>query len=236
MAELDVTGLRQVGEFSNASRRRMIRSQKNPLDKATIVSIFPKEIDERKYTIDPGHFHIAAGTYENPATLVVGPSSWWKDIDLDQPLLEIPNSAVAIADSIIRDYCNGMLGCDMGMNMPGLFFVNGEVSVMKIKTEYKASLEAAKIKQDNWYKILVRIGDSLWARSNGNPLVIADEMRLAALSLNLNDKPWIKDFKTVELVPCKACGSLRNPLYPVCQTCKNVDLSHPLAKDLKFSA
>lgn len=233
---LDTSDLRQVGEMVNLSKRKLIRSVKNPLDKCTIVSIFPKPIEEHKYTIEPGLFKIPAGTYEKPASLVVGPSSWWREIDLDQPMLEIPVSSIQIADSVIRDYCNGMLGCNMGDAMPGLFFILGEQSPSDIELKYKEKLLEIKNKQDNWFKILVRIADSLWARTNSNPLVIADEMRLAAKSLNFNDKPWLKDFITVELKPCQACGTLRNPSFPVCQSCKNVDLSHPLAKDLKFVA
>lgn len=234
--DLEAAGLRQVGEFVNLSKRKLIRSVKNPLDKCTIVSIFPKPIQEHKYTIEPGLFNIPAGTYEKPASLVVGPSSWWREIDLDQPMLEIPVSSIQIADSVIRDYCNGMLGCNMGDAMPGLFFILGEQNPLDIQVKFREKLAEVKTKQDNWFKILVRIADSLWARTNNNPLVIADEMRLAAKVLNFNDKPWLKDFITVELKPCQACGTLRNPSFPVCQSCKNVDLSHPLAKDLKFVA
>jgi hypothetical protein len=215
--------------------RRLIRATKNPMDRCTVVSIFPKEINEVKYTIEPGRFHINPGSFESPATLVVGSSSWWKDIDIDQPMLEIPVSSIQIADSIIKDYCNGMLGCNMGDAMPGLFFVLGEINVLEIKLKYKKKLEETSERQNNWYKILVRLADSLWARAAGNPLVISDEMRLAARSLNFNDKPWLKDFQIVELVRCVACGGMRNPLYPICPTCKYIDTNHPLAKDLKFA-
>lgn len=226
---------RQVGEFSSFSKRRLIRAPKNPMDRCTIVSILPKEIFEVKYTIEPGKFHIAPGTYESPSILVVGPSSWWKDVDDEQPMLEIPVSSINIADSIIKDYCNGMLGCDMSSAMPGLFFVLGEVKITDIKLKYKEQLLETKTKQDNWYKILVRLADSLWARANGNPLVISDEMRLAARALNFNDKPWLKDFNIAEMVKCIACGGLRNEEYPVCPTCKAVDPKHPMAKELKFA-
>lgn len=224
-------------EFTNTllNGRRLIRSHKNPMDKCTIVSIFPKEINEKKETIEPGRFHIEPGTFEEPAILVVGSSSWWKDIDVDQPMLEIPTGSIQIADSIIKDYCNGMIGCNMADSMPGLFFVLGENNRMEIKTKYKEKLNEINARQINWYKILVRLADSLWARSNGNPLVICDDMRLAARSLNFNEKPWLKDFVMAEKVPCKACGTLKNPDYPVCQTCKAVDMTHPLAKELKFS-
>lgn len=223
-------------EMSNSiSTRRLIRSMKNPMDRCTIVSIFPKAIDEVKHTIEPGKFHIPAGSFEEPSITVVGSSSWWKDIDPDQPMLEIPVNSISIAESIIKDYSNGMLGCNMGDTMPGLFFVLGEHKAFDIKARYKTELDNAKVKQDNWYKILVRLADSLWARSNGNPLVICDEMRLAAKSLNFNDKPWTKDFHIVELVRCKACGTMKDPAYPICPACKSIDMAHPEAKNLKFA-
>lgn len=224
-------------EFTNTmlNSRRVIRSAKNPMDKCTIVSIFPKEIDEIKHTIEPGHFHIPAGTLESPSTLIVGSSSWWKDIDVDQPMLEIPVSSIQIADSIIKDYANGMLGCNMGDTMPGLFFVLGEHNTLEIKMKYKEKLAEMNVKQNRWYEILVRLADSLWSRTAGNPLVIWDVMRLAAESLNYKDKPWLKDFATIQLVRCVACGGMRNPDYPICPTCKSIDSSHPLSKELKFA-
>ncbi len=224
-------------EFTNnlLNGRKLIRSFKNPMDKCTIVSIFQKDIHEVKYTIEPGRFHIPPGTFDNPSTLVVGTSSWWRDIDADQPMLEIPVSSIQVAESVIKDYCNGMLGCDMSGSMPGLFFVLGEHNALEIKMKYKEKLDEVKAKQDNWFKILVRLADSLWARSANNPLVICDEMRLAARSLNYNDKPWLKDFIMSKQVTCKACGSLKNPDFPVCLVCKSIDQEHPLAKEIKFA-
>jgi len=225
----------QIELTNYISGRRLIRSVKNPMDRCTIVSIFPKEIEETKHTIEPGKFKIPAGTFENPAILVVGSSSWWKDIDVDQPMLEIPVSSIQIAESVIKDYANGMLGCNMADSMPGLFFVLGEHNKMEIKLKYKAKMDETKIKQDNWYRILVRLADSLWSRTAGNPLAIWEEMRMAARALNLNDKPWLKDHQQAELTRCEACGSMRNPSYPICPTCKSIDRNHPLAAELKFA-
>ena len=216
--------------------RRLIRATKNPMDRCTIVSIFPKDIiDEYKPTIEPGKFTILAGTLEKPTILVVGSSSWWKDIDIDQPMLEMQRSSIEVANSIVHDYCNSILGCNMADAMPGLFFVLGEHTVMEIKVKYKTKLEEVSEKQNNWYKVLVRLADSLWSRTNGNPLVICDEMRLAARNLNFNDKPWLKDFQVAEQVRCKACGGMRNPTYPICPTCKAIDSEHPLSKEIKFA-
>ena len=118
---------------------------------------------------------------------------------------------------------------------PGLFFVQGEKKPLEIKTEFKQKLDEMKAKQDRWYTILVREADSTWARSNNNPIVIWDIMRLAARSLNLNDKPWLKDFQMAELIRCNFCGGMRNPLYPICPVCKAIDSTHALAKDIKFA-
>lgn len=234
---LNVADLRQVGEFSNhyLNKRHLIRSPKNPMDKCTIVSILQKDIFEVKFTIEPGKFHIPPGTYENPSTLVVGSSSWWREIDVEQPMLEIPNSSIQVAESVIKDYANGLVGCNMEDAMPGLFFVLGEVKVADIKIKYKESLDVARTKQNKWFEVLISLADSLWANSNGNPLSIANEMRLAARELGLDTKPWLKDFQISQMVKCFACGGLRNPDFPVCPTCRAIDPNHPLAKDLKFA-
>jgi hypothetical protein len=192
-------------------------------------------VHETKYTIQPGEFIIPPGTYTNPSFLTVGSSSWWRDIDPEQPLLEIPVSSIQVADSIVKDYCNGYIGCDMGESMPGLFFIPGEVNLKKLTTEYKPMLDRAKQKQDNWFGALVRIADMLWARTNGNPLSIMDDMRLAAKELG-KEKEWAKDYKAAELIRCFACGNMRNPLYPVCVHCKAVDSSHPDAAKIKFAS
>lgn len=205
-------------------KRRTVRAPVNPLDKCTIVSIYPKHIPpEIKPTLQPGSWQIPFGTYDNPGILVVGPSSWWKELDENQPLLEIPQSSILMADSIVKDWANGIYGCDMGEQMPGLFFVPGEWTVEKIKTEKKPELDEANRKQRNWFSYLVKAADDQWARSNGSPLSISDDMRMAARELNMIQKEWLRDQGIMELVRCKACGSLKNPQYPICPNCKAID-------------
>ncbi len=210
-----------VGGFPGIvqSRRRTIRAQTNPMDKSTIVSIYPKEINEVHPTVQPGKFHIDAGSYEKPAILIVGSSSWWKDIDDEQPLLEIPNSSVQVADAVVKGYCSGLLACNMGSSMPGVFWIPGAYDIKDIKSKNQHLLDKAKANQERWFLNLVKLGDGLWARTNGNPLVIDDNMRLAARSLGLNNKDWMKDFTMIQKVPCPACGTPRNPDFPVCQSC-----------------
>lgn len=222
-----------VGGFPGININRMtIKAPINPLDKASVISIYPRPIHEVKHTIEPGIFNIPPGTYENPGILVVGPSSWWKETDEGQPLLEIPHSSLQIAHSIVRDYLVSVLACDMGEFRPGLFYIPGVVTAKELrdKKEYFALLEQARVRQKKWYEALVKMADILWARTNGNPLTISDDMKLAAQELNLNTKAWIKDFQHIQMVNCPACGTLKNPLYPVCPNCKAVTDKEAAAK------
>lgn len=205
-----------------SQRRRTQRAAINPLDKCTIVSIFPKFIRETKPTIQPGIFEIKAGSYTAPSLLVVGPSSWWREVDEEMPLLEIPNSSIQVADSVVRDYCNGLLAYNPDSASPGLFYLTGEVSLIDVKTKHKDKLDAALALQRNWYAALVRMADILWSRTNGNPISISEDMRLAAQELSMKDKPWLKDFSTIEMINCVACGALRNPAFPICPACHTI--------------
>lgn len=216
-----------------SANRRTVRAVMNPLDKSTVVSIYPRAIHEVKSTIQPGTFDIEAGSLKKPAILVVSTSSWWKELGDDQPLLEIPNSSIQVADSIVNDYCNGIECCNMGDCMPGLFFIPGEHNLLDVVTNYQMKLDAAQKRQRNWYHVIVKQADSMWARSNGNPLAISEIAKMAAHELNLNDKEWLKDTQITAMVRCTACGTLKNPNYPVCSNCKAI--SDPeAAKKMNF--
>jgi hypothetical protein len=217
-------------------RRQATRAPVNPLDKSTVFSIYPRAVHETKPTIQPGVFHIEPGTYESPSRLLVTTSSWWKELDPDQPLLEIPVSSIQVADSIVKDYANGLFQCDMGDRMPGLFFIPNDVSVETLKKDHLNILDNARMKQRNWFEALVKAGDVLWVRSHGNPLSISEDMRLAANELGL-EKPWQVDEHTMKLEKCPACGQLRDSNYPVCQHCKViVDKKKFEAMGMKFAS
>ena len=229
-----MSDVRKVGEFRPRSSRPPIRSIKSPTDRATIVSIYPKLIEEKKYTIFPNIFIIEPGSIEKPATLIVGPCSWFKSFANGQPSIEVLVSSIEIAESIVKDWSGSLLGADPDSG-PGVFYVEGEIDTNTVKTKYSLKLAEMKLKQNRWFMTLVQHADSLWARSNQNPLTIADEMRLAARMLNLNEKPWLRDFALVDKVPCFACGSLKDPAYPVCHSCRAIDVSNPKSKELKFA-
>lgn len=204
--------------------KQTIRAPINPMDKSSVISIFPKRIEEKKCTIQPGVFVIEPGSVEHPSILLVGPSSWWREIDDEQPLLEIPVSSISIANSVVIDYVNGILAYVPEVQSPGLFCLPGEWTVPKLKSDPAgiAMLKKYEAMQKQWYLETIKIADILWARSNGNPLAVSSDARLACKELNITNKPWLTDQATSELVKCVACGALRNPAFPICQTCKAI--------------
>jgi len=229
----------QVGAFPGFRElnRRTIRGPVNPLDKSTVISIYPKKIRVVNLTLTPGVFELEPGSVEKPSLLVLGPSSWWKELDLNEPLLEIPVSSIMVADSIVKDFCNGIFGAEGGESQPGLFFIPGAQTIKSIREnpDNLLLLERAVRQQTNYYNTLIKFADALWAESSGNPLCVIDEMRLAARSLGIEDRDWMKDHVRQGMVRCSACGSMKSPDFPVCPSCRAVDMSHPTAKDLKFA-
>lgn len=211
-----------MGSFGAFNRRKdVIRMPVNPMDKCTIVSVYPFEINEVKHTIFPGRFIIPGAKENDFEILVVGPSSWFKEMEEGQPSIEIPNSSIQIAESVIKDYMNGLVGCNMADSTPGLFFVPGAFTKEQIAKNCIAELAIARGKQKNYWNSLVKMADVDWSRTNGNPLSISDLARLAANLLGL-DKPWLRDFSNVQLEKCPACGQLVDIQFPICQHCHTI--------------
>lgn len=219
------------GIVTIGNKRFPQRMPNNPADRCTVFSIYPKEIDEVKHTIQPGRFIIPPGNVKAPTFLVVGPSSWWREVDPEQPYLEIPNSSLQVAESIVKDYCNGLIGCNMTDAMPGLFYIPGVVTIPQLMKEYKSTFDSVVEKQTKFWHELIRLTDVLWANTNGNPMCVSGDARLACKELGIENKDWMQNFQNEALVRCVACGTLRNPAFPVCGTCNRV-VDHALAAKL----
>lgn len=214
--------------------RQINRLPKNDLDFCTVVNIFPKEIVEEKLTLEPPTYIIPRGTYKEPGLLKVFSASYWREMQENQPLIEIPVSSVVVAQSLVQDYSNGMIGFAPEQK-PGLFFVKGDFN--KTKEEHKIELDKANARQRKWYEFLVNQADKLYAQSNGNPLTIAEDMKLAAQELNITERDWLRTQQTLEMVRCKACDNLNRASVIICPNCKVVLDAERFAKlGLKFAS
>lgn len=216
------TEYEHVARVIVGNQRRTIRAEVNEMDRCTVVSIFPKDIPARNSFIQPGNFLIKAGSLENPSLLVVGSSSWWKEVPDDPELFEVPVPSKQVANSIVNDHVLSMWKSDPQAAHPGVFWVAGEHNKESIFKNYRQRLEHASKMQKAWYEALVTETDALWAQHNGNPKVVLADAKLAALELNLRDKLWMKDHSTLKMVECPACGALRKTDFPICAACKTI--------------
>lgn len=202
-------------------RNRLTPSAKNPLDVCTIISIYPMTFTEKKAMM-PEWYTIEAGTEKSPSFQVVGGASAWAERMSGQPLLEIPISSISVAESVIRDWMIGIMEVVMGTAQPGVFFLPGSWDFPKLMTD-KDALDVFKHvvnMQKAWFMKLINVGDALWARSNGNPLVISELQKIAATHMQMEDKPWMKNFTATRMTNCPACGTMVMPGFPVCNNCK----------------
>lgn len=218
-------------------KRGINRIPKNSMDKSTIVSVYPKAIAETKHTMQPSHFRIEAAEKDDFSILVVGCGSWLKEMALDQPFQEIYVGSTQIAQSFILDYSAGLLGYNVDQK-PGLFSIPGAYDKKSIRKyinpetleSFDSLISKARDQQRRWFLKLVDLTDSLWARSNGNPLCVNEDSRMAARELGVN-KDWMRNFQASQMENCKACGHMVNPIYPVCSNCKNI-INPERAKEL----
>jgi hypothetical protein len=201
-------------------QHQVIRSPKSPTDKTTIVSAMPKVLHETNVTIFPGIFNIPPAKDGDIEILVVGASSWFKQTRADEPSIEVIVPSIEVARSVVEDYVNSIMGVTEGAK-PALFYVPGEFTKVEVKTKFDKEIKEALAKQHQWFLNMIEIADTLWVATGGKPNAISADSRMAAEKLNLQ-KEWMKDIRAAELVRCTACGSLVNPEYPVCPTCKAI--------------
>ena len=218
------------------------RRVKNPLDKCTIVSVFPNSIIDYKPTAFPSTHRIEGAADNDFSITVVEAAGWFKEMDEGQPWLEIPIASTDVARAFIQDYVNALPEFVPDVAAPGLFYVLGSYNKETIKKyvdpvsgeTFTQMLERAKARQKNWFLRIVQMSDKDWARTNGNPRSIGDTARMAAHKLGIEDKPWLKDFQAAARVNCPACGFSVNPDFPVCSNCRAI-VNPARAKELNIS-
>ena len=104
---------------------------------ATICSLLPFQLVESKPGLHPNEFIIDKAP-DNSFSLTIIPNNVFHLVNPD-PLsdakdvrnIKVPVSAMALAQSIINDYINALLGASPPDVIPGLFAVNGDYSDKK---------------------------------------------------------------------------------------------------------
>ena len=183
---------------------------------ATIVSVFPLTIEERKPGLVPGYYKIPAAKKGDFEILVIGPAKFPVYMDETRGSLKVPVMAEEVARSIVEDYIPTHLGYGDGVG-PGLFWVPGALDKNKVKIIHSDKLKLAEQSQLLWFRELVKIGDDLWSTLHKH-IAISDIQRIAATSLGL-EREWIikADFDNISV--CPACGKEVMKTVAVCAQC-----------------
>lgn len=223
---------------------KVARRPKNPLDKCTIVSVYPQVIIDYKPTAFPQTHRIEAAPDNDYSLSVVEGAGWYKEMEDGMPFLEIPIPSTEVARAFIQDFVTPLPEAVPGVAGPGLFFVLGSHDKKSIQNytdeagkTFKELLESARVRQKTWFSRLVSMTDSDWARTNGNPKAVSELARLAAEKIGIKDKPWMANITALERSACPACGQFINLNFPVCPNCKTVVDSEKFTKlGLKFAS
>lgn len=231
---------------ASVGKRVLYQLPKNPADKATIVSIFPKLIVEIKPTIFPSRYDIPAADKDDFSLLVIESASYYIPSTVEKmPPTEIQINSAALAQSIIDDYLSAIWLSSRGLRSPGVFWIPGAWSKKNILgyvdengVSFQQMLDKAKEAQKLWFLEIMNAADELWARSNGNPRAIPEDARLAADILQVSSqKAWMSNQIASNLNNCPSCGEMINLNYPVCKFCHAViDAAKAKELDLVFAA
>ena len=201
------------------------------INAATVVSVFPLEVRERKPGLYPGDFTIPAAKKGDFEILVIGPSSFPVYLDEYRGSLRVPTSAQEVARSIVDDYRPTHLGFKDN-NGPGIFWVEGEHTKDQVKAKFADKIKEAEQSQLYWFRELIKISDDLWAMTHKH-MAISDLARIACGYLGLEREWQIRaDFDSLSV--CPACGSEVIKGVAVCQKCRCI-LDEEKYKKLKFA-
>lgn len=212
---------------------------------STIVSVFPRELVEKKPTVSPNEFRIPACVSEDgkgypdidPVTVLIpdGTTQFYKGWNEWIPAI-VPSES--LAQDIVRGFVSSNLEVTLGGEQPicpGLFAVSSSYdreekitregydekrAVEWVKKEFKEELTKAHRGQDLWYQLLVRRADDEWNKSK-NPRAVSDVHRFAAKRLGI-EREWTKDIILSSITKCPACRQNIDPMAIVCPVCKHV--------------
>lgn len=196
---------------------------------ATIVSIMPFGFRDEKPGLAPGDFQMKAASPEKPEIHVVKVAQIrMMDQDYRPFMLDVDHEKVA------ADVCDCHNKSQIVWNddaIPGLFWVKGEHTAEEVVKKFAKEIAEAKRKQDNWFRMIVKIADDDWSKWHQHKY-ISDLQRTAARSLNL-EREWVKDDVNMN-TRCPACQSIISTEAAVCFACKAV-VNEEKYKQFKFA-
>jgi hypothetical protein len=186
---------------------------------ATLVSVYPFEINETKPGIYPGTFVILAAK-DYPQSLIVGEAIHFID-RVDAVPLKIRLLPQELAAAVVDDWVNATLGTIVSEGIvPGFFWIPGAHKLDTILSKFVKEVEAARARQRAWFKNIVMIGDDDWSKYHKHT-AISDVQRHAVKELGL-EREWSIEVAELKNISCPACKSSVDSQAIICPNCKNI--------------
>lgn len=188
------------------------------MGKATVVSIFPFDVNEEKPGVYPGRFLIPKSINDKPQILQVADGHTFY-YDIDAKAIKIPILAESLAQSIVYDFCSAFMSYTPEAG-PGLFWLEGSFTAKEIIEKHELKIIEARDRQIEWFKRICRLADDDWARY-GVHKAISDLQRFAADYLKL-DRPWARKIEQSRMVTCPACKQVISDDAMICFQCRTI--------------
>lgn len=184
----------------------------------TVVTLLPYSFVEDKPHILPSTFAIPAAPEGGINILHVGEAIHYVPQAFDDKSIKQTTSPREMARSIVDDYSNSHICLAEGAG-PGLFWVDGLLTISQVLRHHKEKVDNARERQKNWFHNLVSMADADWQR-NHNMLAVSDLQRIAARSLGIV-KDWV-EFRALETKQCPYCKAPIDPTSVKCLNCHEV--------------
>ena len=162
---------------------------------ATVISVFPFKIIERKPGLVPPEFHFPAAAKGDFVIMHIGLCGAYLFIDSDRGSVKITEFADTVAESIVRDFTTSMLGYDGPNCSPGIFWVPGKLTKDEIILNYHEKMAEVDKGQYNWFVNIIRMADDAWNKGKSHAQ-INDMQRYAAKHLNLK-RDWVIEYVSI---------------------------------------
>jgi len=201
---------------------------------ATIVSLFPLPVFEKKPLI-PSLYQVPASKVEmRPETLIVKEGIFHVYLDEYRGMMTIRTPAITVAESVVRDFLDGQYLLS-DESRPAIWSVPGEWTVEEIfaDQEQKERVEREHYLQLEWFRRLIFIADDEWSKFHQHRM-ITEVQRIAAGRLKLH-REWALDFKPENISDCPGCGATINKKVAVCRECGCI-INMEVYKTLQFTA
>lgn len=166
---------------------------------------------------NPAWYFLPAAVDELPGVLVIEDALSYIYIG-DGKSLPRRKLAFEVAQELVDTYISANLNVSAEAK-PGILYFEGALTVEKVLIEYPDEVEAARTKQLNWFKALIREADDKWQRFHIHR-EISDPQRHAAKALGLTREWMFDNAKERNFQDCPACGSNIKAGVSICPQCR----------------